>query len=270
MGNILFASAARSDQAAITAGSVQSGFPATNLQTPQPGTHWRSAGLGDLYLELNFGASPPALDFVCLGAHNGQAAATWRVRAAASQGDLTASPGYDSGAGSLFPTTRPDLDDWPLLWSYRHLAAPETYRWWRIDVADAGNTDGFFKAGRIILDRAFQPARNISYGWGVELIDDSPRAAALGGQLWPSPRNAIRRALNGSLRFLDEDEAYGAVHELVRRRGASRDVIVVRDPEATAHWHRQMVYGLLDGPVQLPNWEFRLHEWQFRVEEMLP
>lgn len=270
--HVVIASPALIEAATIAAGPEAANFPVANLFTAHPWERWRSAGLAGVHVEIDLGAAPsPGINFLAAVSHNMSGAATWRWRAAASQAALTASPAWDSTAVSPWPVTgRPA--GYSHLDSYLWLGGPggagaQSHRWWRVDFSDAGNADGFIELGRIYVAAAWQPSRNVQYGWGAGWTDPSPRQRTLGGQLHAEELGRWRE-LRFQLRWLSEDEMYENAYELARTRGTSGDVIVVRNPAATKHLHRQSVYGVMRELAPIVNARHRLFETSYAIEEM--
>ena len=269
MARIVIATGEKVEGGIVTGyGTLAASLPAANLQTLQPGEVARWTSLATIAADIDLVAAA-AVNVVALGPHNGTSAATWRVRGATSQANLTAAPGYDSGSGSMWPATgRPSGYDGVKLWSLLYLSAAQSFRWWRFDVADAANPDGYFEAGRWIVDAAWQPAKNLRYGWGVGWDDPSEIVRAIGGQAWPVPRSRAR-VLEFTLGSMSEDEMMANAYEIARKRGKAKDVLVARDPAATTHLHRQMIYGLMAELPPLVNRTFNLYETGYRLEELI-
>lgn len=265
MSNLIFARPL-ADGGTITTGSEVASLPAGNLLTPQPSDPWRATDLANAYVELDLGTAVE-INLIALLYTNASSAATWRIRAAASQANLTAAPDYDTGSNTFWPQS--GLEDWSFTHGFIWLdASTQTRRWWRIDVSDAGNPDGYFQAGRLYLAKPFQPATNIEFGWSVGYADPSPKRRATGGQTYPLLRSRSR-VLNFSYSFMSESEMFDNLFDLNRRRGASEDVLVIVDPDATANIHERIVYGLVDDLKPIINSSFNIFEQPYRLEEML-
>lgn len=266
MGNLVLATPRLSDAAILTAGNETAGLPDDNLQTDQPGEVWRTSDLTDLYLEIDFGAAQD-VTLIALLFHNLTSSATWRVRGATTQANLTASPGYDSTPMAAWNANWPSDTD--PVHALLHLSAAESYQFWRIDITDGGNPDGYIEAGRVILDDAWQlPAgKNIDYGWDMGIEDPSPVARGKGGQRYPEA-HAATRVLRCRMSYLSEDEMYDDYYEIQRRRGGVQPVLAIRDPEAGKHLLRQSVYGLLRLPAPIANPKSGLFSSRLIVEEM--
>lgn len=265
MSNIAIATPILSDAATVTATDELGNFPVTNLQTKQPSVKWRTAGLSPAVV-IDLG-SAGAINLVGLFATNTTSAATWRIRAAASEANLTASPGYDSGSVAAWPETGM-ATDWPAVNLIHWLTAAQTFQWWRIDLADAGNPAGYLQAGRVYVAAAWQPTRNLQRGWSIEPQDESETFRAQGGQEYDEIRPQ-RRIAKFRLAFLSEDELYDNVFEIDRRQGRTGDVFVMRDPTHASHLHKQSVYGTLKGSEPAVNQAALIFEKSYQVRELL-
>lgn len=270
--NIVIATPVLSDAAVLTAGSEAADMPAANLLTQQPIDVWRATDLANAYLVADLGAAA-AINLVALLYTNASSAAQWRVRAAASEADLTAAPGYDSGLVDMWPHAGLETWDWTHAFRWLGVAGatpgPQTFRWWRIDVADPGNAAGYVQAGRLYLAAAWQPTRNLLYGWSVGFIDFSAKVRAAGGQILPGSR-PLHRVARFALRCDSESEMYDNAFEIDRRRGTSGDVLVLRDPATPSRLMKQSVYGTLSSLEPIVNARFNVFEKPYEIEEMIP
>lgn len=271
---IVIATPALSDAATLTGlGTIAATLPVTNLQTVQPGKVARWTSLATVGLRADLGAAA-AINLIALGPHNGTSAATWQIRAGASEAEADAGAGYDSGAVSMWPGTgRPAGYDSERLWSLAWLPrtggpGAQTFRYWRIDVDDGANPAGYFDIGRLYLSAAWQPTKNLRYGWGLGWDDPSEHVQAIGGQRW-GVRRAKGRVLPFALGSMIEDEMIGTADEIARLRGTTEDILVVRDPEATAWLHKYIVQGTLETLEPLINRTFNLYDSNYRVRQLV-
>ncbi|GAB4373865.1 MAG: hypothetical protein Kow00114_36070 [Kiloniellaceae bacterium] len=248
--------------------AVAANYPLSNLLTIQPGEKTRFSTPAAAHVVVDLGAAR-AVDTVALIAHNASAAGTWRVRGATSEANLTASPGYDSGAGvSLWPASgKPDAN---IHHSFLRLGSAQSYRWWRVDIADAGNADGYFQLGRLLIAGAWAPAVNYSFGADIGWVDPSPIDEGVGGHSFPLEREK-HRVFNLPFRFQTKADAWGQAYELQRKRGGSKDVFAVLDPDEDEYLHVVMVHGLLRGTItSISNDFFQRYSFTLRIKELLP
>lgn len=264
MANLIIATPIVSDDGTLTAGSAAAGLPVSNLVDIQPGNKWRATALASAWCQNDLGAAK-AVDLVALLYTNATSTAQWRIRAANSVASVTSNPDYNSGLLTFWPTT--GLETWDFTHGIHWIASTQTYRVWRIDVSDSSNPDTYFEAGRWYISDAFQPTQNMQYGVALAWNDESPKPKSLGGQIVPVVRNQSRIA-DLRLSFIDEAEMYSNIFEIERRRGASKDVLVIFDPVASARLMDQTIYGLMETRNPIVNRAFEVFEKRIRIEEM--
>ncbi|MBN50023.1 MAG: hypothetical protein CMN85_10815 [Spongiibacteraceae bacterium] len=278
----LIASPKIGDDATIqAAGSETSDQPATNLQTMQPSEVWRATTLGSAYVEYEL-ATLRTIDLVALLYHNGSPDAMVRVRAASTQADLAANPGYDSGP----LMARCEKDSRTLIWTdeddnpaegeytYQHFVldlggAGKRYSWWRADVIDAQNPDGYIEVGRLYLSAAERPGKAPRYGWGMGLSDGQQRTRAFGRQLFTTEKST-GKTLEMAFGSGSETDMWDSHFRLQRLRGTSKDVLVVLDTTKTARMRDWTVCGLLSDPQPLVNETIGFYQTSLTVEELIP
>lgn len=268
MANILIATTELVDAGTLTGGgTLADSLPATNLQTQQPGEAARWTSLTGMYFVLDLLAAA-AVNVLALLAHNGTSAATWRWRGATSEANLTAAPGYDSGSVSLWPVT-----GWPAgyatekLPSLIYLSPAQSFRWWRCDLDDAANPAGYFQSGRLVVDAAWHPGKNLKSDWELGYIDPAQPETAARGHLWPGPESNPGREWDFTLRGLTEDDVFANGYELARKRGTRLDVLAIRNPSLTTHLHRNTVYGLMSGPGRIRRIGHNWYEQPWKLRE---
>lgn len=251
MADMILATPVLSDAATITAGLESAAGPATNLQKMQPTDVWESATTTP-YIEIDLG-SITDFNLVAMLFTSGESGAIWRVRTADTQGNLTAAPDYDSGLTAM-TNISPDghIFDW--------YSTPKTNRWVRIDFLFV--TDPF-TAGRLYIANAFQPTLNYRYGAADGYDDDSIIDVTDGGNLIPT-HGKNRAVLDLTMNVYTETDRH-AIRELNRTRGASRDVLLIRDPEAATNLGDYSYYGLLQRRRQAIQTSFNLHEINYQL-----
>ena len=140
--------------------------------------------------------------------------------------------------------------------AYHVLPTSVFARYVRIELDDQDNPDGYLEAGRLIVSPAWQPTRNLTYGWTLRHIDESRRVRSRGGQLYVdlAPK---RRRLEFTIPHLSEDEMFSRAYELDRDKGVGGDLLVIVDPDKPAHLHRQAIYGALAEVTGIENPSFQ-------------
>ncbi|SLN50422.1 hypothetical protein OCH7691_02223 [Oceanibacterium hippocampi] len=132
---------------------------------------------------------------------------------------------------------------------YQVFAADQTYRYWKIAVADAAPLAGYFDIGRIVLGPAWKPARNPSWGAQWTWADESRRTRSRGGQSY-TDIGARYRVVEFELGYLDETEAFGPAFEIDRVAGLSGDVLAIADEDASL-LARRAVWGQIEQATPL-------------------
>jgi hypothetical protein len=205
--------------AALTATSERADSPASWLRTDDLTQTWRAAaGVTSTTITVDFGRAEP-IGWVAFG-NAGFASPTLRFRLSLTDPTGAAGDAYDSGSlafGALDQAYRKAIHLLPGEASGRHL---------RVDVADATP-----EAGRLWAGRLWRPARNYAYPLEVVAADLSERRQADGGQVWVN-RRSVRRGFRMTLPAVSKAEWETHLERLQRLTGATRDVLLCRDPDA--------------------------------------
>lgn len=247
MGRLTLCHPDRCAGATLSGGSWQTYLPRDNLKSLPLGSVARTtdAALASTEVRLDLGMSR-AIGVLALCAHNLRSTALYRVQG--SSVSTFSSAVHDSGW----------LDVWPSLWSTEamdweddrwwdgkiteeeragytanliHLLPAEAYaRYWRLLLNDTTNPDGYVQAGRLILAQAWQPS--VNHDWGAKLgyDTDTGTETALGGTRYFDVRPA-RRSFSCQLSWLDSDEAYGRILEMMRALGIHGELFVLTEPD---------------------------------------
>jgi hypothetical protein len=266
MGSVIFLSRKLVEAATITASSEQTTLPATNLIGPTPSKVWRSSGLSGVYVTVDFGAAT-AVDMVAMVAPNWTSAATWRIYGATSQANLGVS-GYDSTSLSPWPVTGKPTEDWNQHAPFKQLGSTQTYRWWRIAITDAANTDGYLEAGALLIGAAVTITYNSIKDW---TLGDEPadvvRDTDYGRMLAEGRDNPRVKSIPFSV--LPTADIYGAYGVMMRERGTAKPFLACVDPAQTTALHLYTIYGLRRGAWSAGNIAYGLFSTGLKIKEHL-
>jgi len=269
MGNIVLATQALMGDASFSSGAFAGSGPPQNLIAREPSDALILTDLSNLWVEIDLG-SAQSINLIAGLYVSGTSALTWRVRGAASEADLTGSPGYDSTALAFgngeagLPHRKGYLHDW--IWLG---ASPQTWRWWRIDFADAANPDNRLVVGKIVLDSAFQPSRNRAYGDTIGLVDPSVKPRTVTGRIDPLARPSYM-AGDFSLSFGSEADLLGTAFTIDEKVGITGQVLYLRNPDATSRRQQQAIYGLQTQIGTISQAALNIHEKKYSLEELVP
>jgi hypothetical protein len=120
----------------------------------------------------------------------------------------------------------------------RIAAAPGGFaRYWRHEIQDAGNPDGYVELNRLVMAAAYQPSINILYGAGFGWETDSSATRSDGGVRTVRARPQWRE-VRGTL-DIPVDEALSSPFDMQRQLGIHKQLLFVWDPDDTVHAHRR-------------------------------
>ena len=262
MSNILLAYQNRTDEAALSGGSWLASLPLANLQNRlvQRVARSSSAALAATLFNVDFGAVK-TIGVVALVVHNLSVGAKVRIRADDAADFVT--PAYDSGWVDVWPSGLVPQD--LLVWEeenfwlgtlsaqaragyqspYIHvLSAPQTYRYWRIELDDTTNSDGYVHIGRLFMSATWTPT--INYNQGAELVykDTTPTETSLSGAEYFDVRGKARE-FSFTLEGLTDTEAYDVVLQLQRVAGISGEILQIPDLDDTTRIPARAYVGRL-------------------------
>ena len=249
MGNLVLATPHIIDAATIDNATEVAAAPATNLQLMSPRDFWQAPDPAAANMEIDLGEAK-TINLVAGLFANATSAATWRIRAAATQAALITSPILDTTAVTFWASA--GLETWDRTHGIYWNAAGVTARWWRLDFDDGANPDGVFKMGRLYIDAAFQGLHNFNYGPKFGFKDKSKVTETLDAATDTVPGRKIP-TIDLTLDFLAEAELYDNHFEIMRRQGSGADVLLILDPDEATYLMQMTYYGLLTaGSLSLP------------------
>lgn len=255
MSRILIGWPLASDNATLSGGSWVAGLPLANLQSPRLGIVARSTNddNASTVVNVDFGAAQ-AVSVAAVVAHNMRSAAQWRIRGSAAS-DMSSAV-YDSGwidvwpeqwPANLLPSGHPNaatrvLTDGqidalrPKRDAVHALPSEVTARYWRVELDDDANADGYVEIGRLVLAPRFQPSINYAVGAEFGFLDNTNVGRSLSGARYYDVR-ARARTLAVQFQNLPTNEAVAVLRDLHEEIGQSGQVYVVSDPADT--WNLQ-------------------------------
>lgn len=236
----------------VTAPSSQVGYGARNLvpyPIPRMGRVWRSDGQGDAAtITFDLGADME-LDVISLfGIGTGNAAPSsawqWAIDLATEAQGAFSGPFWAGGAADLLAgSALPKSGFGKALW-LAPADAPSAARYVRINLSALAGA--YCQIALAAIGKAFQPARNYSYGaaFGVRdlgALDYSPRGVI-------SRRRGAKLPGKGlSLRALRREEVEERLQDLLEELGNTDPVVLVTDPAEHAQRQKRMGIGHLTG-----------------------
>jgi hypothetical protein len=143
------------------------------------------------------------------------------------------SPAYDSGAVNIYQHT-----------DYAASFSPVFMRYWRIDITDTTNPDGYIEIGRLFLGSASGRSINVEYGPAISIESRTEVAEALDG---PEYFNELanRRVWQGTWSALTDAEAYRQMLVIMKDSDVSGEVYFFEDDADNNYQDLRWFYGRL-------------------------
>ena len=185
--------------AVLSGGSWQAAYPLSNLQDDQLSVKARSTNAlaASTIVLIDLGATARAIQCLAILSHNISFAGTIRVRGYSDSGYTTLVAGADTGTVYAWPQaiTEEQALDYPDHWIYC-FAAAKTARYWKVEITDTANANGWVEFGRIWLGEAtLAPATSIDYGGSLGYESRDVISESLGGAVWGERRTPRRVAV---------------------------------------------------------------------------
>lgn len=187
--------------------------------------------------------------------------------------DWSVVPDWDSGAFDAWSaayvaaTTAEDREGLRNTPTYQP-ATPQTYQYWRVDISDTANPDGYIEMGRFFMGSVWQPGINMSYGASLHYEPRDDAVETPSGAEYFDERNA-RRVMRMTLQSITEDEAVMTVMRMQRQLGTSGELFVLWDDADNKYKPERAFLGRMQAvsPITAARWsEF---EHGFDIRELL-
>lgn len=270
---------------AFSGGSWQAAMPLTNLRDRLLVKVARSTNddLASTIVIVDLGA-PRDVRVIAIPSHNMSRDALIRVRGASDSGfsNVLLDTGWQDVWRVIYPfgslpfghpsfwdgkITEEDRQGYPMPFVYV-ASSTVNARYWKFEINDTSNADGYVELSRLFLAPGWQPDVNMAYGnqlgWETETLVEG----SLGGARFYDGRNS-RRVWKFSINNLTVDDALSWPFEIQRKQGIDGQVFFVFDPEDTTHLHRRAFLATIR---QLSPLEFPYHNRNnaaFELEEVI-
>lgn len=145
---------------------------------------------------------------------------------------------------------------------------PQTYRYWRIDIDDDTNPDGYIELGRVFMGSLWQPGINMVYGASLHYEARDEAGETRSGAEYFDEREGFRVA-RFRLQAATEGEAVLTLMRMQRQLGTSGELFFVWDDDDTTYAPERTFLGRMRAvsPITAARWsEF---EAEFDIKEML-
>ncbi len=245
----------------VAADSSAAGTTPEALGDDMIGVVHRGTATPTAWIEVDLG-SAQAVDFAAFLAAEGGATGQ-RVRAAATQADLTAAPGYDSGTVGFAAGT--ETGAWGRVHSWWEASSPQSWRWWRFDLSGLAAP---FAAGRLVMGRRIRFSRNYKFGLAPGIKDLGRAGVAIHGAL-DRRRGARLRTLQIAWSSLTRVEVEQDLMPMLERLGRTEPLLLVTDPAPDPRRSRRIYFGWVDEDIETPNRHYDQWEWRTKIMSVI-
>jgi hypothetical protein len=152
----------------LTVSSEATGYTGVNTQHAHLSKAWRTTGVASEWIKIDTTTSI-TIDAIAIIAHNLTPGATIKIEANAT----------DAWGAPSFSITLNPAD--PLILS---TFASQTYRWWRVTIADAANPAGYISIGRIYFCMRWESVEPIDRSFRPSVEDTTNVSKSISGQLF--------------------------------------------------------------------------------------
>lgn len=244
------------DLATLSGGNWNASYPLNNIKTRYLYQRARTTNalVGSTALNIDLGSTQD-IGTVAVVKHNLTAdVATVRVSAASDSGYTSLV--YDSGYITAY-----DGSDYCVV--FDDIGA----RYWRIQINDTTNTDGYIEIGRVFIGPTFSAEDNCSWGYSRSIESYSQMVAALGGAEYPEIR-PNRRVYRMAWEYLSDAEAVKLIR-IKRTQDITGEVYFIFDDADSSMADEDRFLGRLRelSAVEAPY--VGIHKAPFEVAELL-
>lgn len=284
MSNIIIAFPNRADEAALSGGDWLTLLPLSNLQNRRLRKVARSAGadLVDTQFDIDLAVSR-TMKVIALVGHNLSVDARYRITAANNAGFT--GPVYQSDWENVWPAMfQSENLEWEddNFWDGRipdefisgypsillHQLSGTFARYWRIEIDDTLNPDGWVEAGRLFMAEHWQPVYNFAYGAGFGFLSRTTVEESDGGAEYFGIKRAAR-IYNFTLPNITASEVYDRVFEMQRRVDVHGEILVIPDPDDENNRTRRSFLARMLQLNPIEQRAFGLHSAPFSIKELI-
>ena len=276
----------RCDEATLSGGTWLASLPLGNLKNRLIARVARSNGTGKpaTQFDIDLGRAR-RIGIVALMGHNLTVQAKVRI-----QGDDAAdfaTPLYDSGWVEVWPAGMIPQDQ--LEWEDDNfwlgtlsdqaragynspylcrINSTPSLRYWRIEIDDTTNSDGYIQLGRLFLADVWQPTYGPRVGAAISMDDTTPVEASLGGSEYFDTRSRAR-VYRCDIQAMNSTEAYSRVLDLQNLLGIQGEILIDPDTADAANKPRRAFVGRMRSLSPVVESSPGLFNTSFEIRELI-
>ena len=288
MANLIIGYPNRIDSATLSGGSWEASLPLNNLKDRRLAKVARSVDALAASTKFDIDLTTDrAIKLICLVKNNLSLDATYRIYGSTVSNFATTV--YDSGSSevwqAIYNTTDLEWEDdnyWDGKPTAEYLAdlsttstlnlihilnQPIAARYWRVEITDTTNADGYVEIGRVFIASQWQVTNNILYGASLGYETNTQVETSLDDTEYFDIRRAYRN-FQFELESYDYNEGHAKLLDMSRKVGINEEVFVVPDPDDTVNMTRRAFLGRLKtlNPITYPY--FNTNRAAYEIKEI--
>lgn len=262
------------DGSTVSGGSWETTLPITNVKDRRLSKVARSADALTASTQFDIDLSVSRyVRLLCLVKNNFSLDATYRIRG--SDVSNFATNTYDSGTLNVWEALYDTIDlEWEddNYWdgkpsqeyltqiretsnlNFIHILPSVTpARYWRVEISDTGNSDGYVEIGRVFIASQWQVTNNIMYGASLGYETQTSVDSTLDGTEYFDVRKSYRM-FKFELESYNYNEGHSKLLDISRQIGVDKEVFVIPDPDDVVNMTRRAFLGRLNSlsPITYP------------------
>lgn len=288
MANLILGFPNRIDSSTLSGGSWQASLPLNNLKDRRLSKVARSvdALVASTKFDIDLTTDRP-VKMLVLVKNNLSLDATYRIYGSNVSNFSTTV--YDSGSQEVYPAVYDSLSlEWEdnNFWSGKldiefldsvaetsnlsliHVLPTVTMaRYWRVEITDTTNPDGYVEFGRCFIAGQWQVTNNILYGASLGYETSTSVEESLDNTEYFDVRK-LYRVFRFELESYDYNEGHQKLLEISRQVGVDKEVFVVADIDDVENLYRRSFLGRLKtlNPIQYPY--YNTNSAAFEIKEI--
>lgn len=288
MANMIIGFPNRIPEATLTGGSWETTLPLNNVKDRRLSKVARSTDDANASTKFDLALTKDRpVKLICLVKNNFSIDATYRIYGSLVSNFATTV--YDSGVQEVWEAIYATLDlEWEddNYWGGKpnveyltelsensslnliHVLPSTTLaRYWRVEIYDTTNPDGYVEIGRVFIAGQWQVTNNILYGASLGYETNTGIDSALDDTEYFDVRKSYRM-FRFELESFDYNEGHAKLLDISRQLGIDKEVFVIPDPDDTENMTRRAFLGRLNtlNPITYPY--FNTNKAGYEVKEI--
>ena len=164
--------------------------------------------------------------------------------------------GHPSLADGKIEPDKLELRRSPVVYIHPTDGAVIIARYWRLDITDTGNSDGWISLSRAFFVPGYEATKGVRYGMSIGRFSNSTLSASKGGADIPNEQRGGKQFVIG-MNNIPENEGLSQIYDLQEDADVTKQIFFVMNKLDTVHKHRRMFTARLRklDPLTIPTFE---------------